>query len=98
MYIYSKSVAKMLHLQTSESRQEWSTTAPVTEKTAGCTDSEKIYTSTLTLSRYTVFTDNIDTTVKFQCGVISITGTEDQIFTPASVNVKFAGIFLTHFC
>ncbi|XP_060605585.1 roundabout homolog 1-like, partial [Ruditapes philippinarum] len=75
---------------TSESRQEWSTTAPVTEKNGSCTDSEKIYTSTLTLSRYTVFTDNTDITVKFQCGAISITGTEDQLFTQTSANVRFA--------
>ncbi|XP_060607416.1 hemicentin-1-like, partial [Ruditapes philippinarum] len=76
--------------KTSESRQEWSTTAPVTEKNGSCTDSEKIYTSTLTLSRYTVFTDNTDTSVKFQCGAISKTGTEDQLFTQTSANVRFA--------
>ncbi|XP_060607414.1 hemicentin-1-like [Ruditapes philippinarum] len=76
--------------ETSGSRQEWSTTAPVTDRTGDCTDSEKIYTSTLTLSRYTVFTDNTDTTVKFQCGAISISGAEDQLFTPASVDVRFA--------
>jgi hypothetical protein len=89
----------LLFLQTGQaSRQEWSTTAPVTEKTGSCTDSEKIYTSTLTLPRYTQFTDNTDTTVKFQCGVISITGATDQRFTLESVNVRFAGTFLTHFC
>ncbi|XP_060605440.1 uncharacterized protein LOC132757960, partial [Ruditapes philippinarum] len=76
--------------KTDGSRQEWSTTAPVTEKTGVCSDSEKIYTSTLTLSRNTAFTDNTDTTVMFQCGAISITGAGDQLFTPASVDVRFA--------
>ncbi|XP_060602314.1 hemicentin-1-like [Ruditapes philippinarum] len=76
--------------KTGGSRQEWSTTAPVTDRTGGCTDSEKIYTSTITLPRYTVFTDNTDTSVKFQCGAISITGAEDQRFTQASVDVRFA--------
>ncbi|XP_060605438.1 uncharacterized protein LOC132757958 [Ruditapes philippinarum] len=75
---------------TSGSRQEWSTTAPVTNRTGDCTDSEKIYTSTLTLPRYTVFTDNTDTTVKFQCGAISDTGAEDQLLTQTSVDIRFA--------
>ncbi|XP_060598005.1 uncharacterized protein LOC132751783 [Ruditapes philippinarum] len=70
------------------SRQKWSTTPPVTEKNGGCTDSEKIYTSALTLSRYTVFPDNTDITVKLQCGAISITG--NQSYTQTSVNVRFA--------
>ncbi|XP_060569151.1 limbic system-associated membrane protein-like [Ruditapes philippinarum] len=76
--------------KTGGSRQEWSTTAPVTEKTGVCSDSEKIYTSKLTLSRNSAFTDNTDTTVMFQCGAISITGAGDQLFTPASVDVRFA--------
>ncbi|XP_060600888.1 hemicentin-1-like [Ruditapes philippinarum] len=74
--------------KTGGSRQEWSTTSPLTDRTSGCTDYEKIYTSTLTLPRNTQFIDNTDTTVKFQCGAISITG--DQRFTPASVDVRFA--------
>jgi hypothetical protein len=80
-----------LYLQTSLSRQKWPTAAPVTDRTGGCTDSEKIYTSTLTLSRYTQFTDNTDTSVKFQCGAISVIG--NQSYTQTSVNVRFAGTF-----
>ncbi|XP_060600891.1 uncharacterized protein LOC132754295 isoform X1 [Ruditapes philippinarum] len=76
--------------KTGGSRQTWSTTAPVTDRTDGCTDSEKIYTSTLTLPRYMQFIDKTDTTVRFQCGAISENGAKYQQFTQTSVDVRFA--------
>ncbi|XP_060607413.1 kin of IRRE-like protein 1 [Ruditapes philippinarum] len=94
-YAYPSPNFTWYYSKTGESRQIWPTTAFVTGKNGDCTDSEKIYTSTLTLSRFTAFTDNTDTTVKFQCGAISVTGREDHFFTPASVNVRFAVRVLT---
>ncbi|XP_060569150.1 uncharacterized protein LOC132727608, partial [Ruditapes philippinarum] len=78
------------YIKTNGSRQKWSTTTPVTNRTGDCTDSEKIYTSTLTLPRNTVFTDDTDTIVKFQCGAISETGAKYQLFTQTSVDIRFA--------
>jgi hypothetical protein len=73
------------------SLSEWSSSEPVTVTFEQCKEVEKVYTSTLVLRKYTVFNDNADRTVRFQCGVMILNGTTDEVFSPSSVNVRFAG-------
>jgi hypothetical protein len=70
---------------------EWSRSEPVTDTVEQCTEVEKVYTSTLKLRKYTVLNDNADRTVRFQCGVMILNGTTDEVYTQSSVNIRFAG-------
>ncbi|XP_060594148.1 uncharacterized protein LOC132748517 [Ruditapes philippinarum] len=79
------------YLQSSdESGSKWSNSEPVTETPGQCKESKKIFTSTLVLRKYTVFNDNTDHTVRFQCGATIINGTSGEVKTHSSVNIRFA--------
>ncbi|XP_053409330.1 uncharacterized protein LOC123561312 isoform X2 [Mercenaria mercenaria] len=76
--------------ETGDSRREWPNSGSVSHKAGGCTDSERIYTSTLSLPRYTTFPDNADKTVNFSCGITSFPGLTQSLYTGSYVNVRFA--------
>jgi hypothetical protein len=50
-----------------------------------------MFTSTLVLRKYTVFHDNADHTVRFQCGATIMNDTSGEVKSQSSVNIRFAG-------
>ncbi|XP_060575973.1 uncharacterized protein LOC132733349 [Ruditapes philippinarum] len=79
------------YLQSSdESGSKWSNSEPVTETPGQCKEFQKMFTSTLVLRKYTVFNDNADHTVRFQCGATIMNDTSDEVKTQSSVNIRFA--------
>ena len=61
-----------------------------TVDSSSCTNSEKIYHSTLRLQQNMTFPGNIDMTVQFICGISFATLVDDLFSTPTG-NLTFAG-------
>ncbi|XP_060606435.1 uncharacterized protein LOC132758755 [Ruditapes philippinarum] len=74
----------------SDSLQVWSSSESASDTTRGCSDSERKYSSTLSLPRYTTFTGNVQKSVQFKCSILSFTGMSEQLYTGYSREIQFA--------
>ncbi|XP_060599960.1 hemicentin-1-like [Ruditapes philippinarum] len=73
-----------------DSHQAWSSSGSASDTTTGCSDSERKYSSTLSLPRYTTFPGNIQKTVKFKCSIQSFTGMSQPLYASYSTDIQFA--------
>ncbi|XP_060576865.1 uncharacterized protein LOC132734171 [Ruditapes philippinarum] len=78
------------YLQSDGSESKWSDSEPTTHTIGQCKEFKKVFTSTLVLRKFTIFNDNTDNTVGFQCGATIINGTSDEVKIQSSVNIRFA--------
>ncbi|XP_060560760.1 uncharacterized protein LOC132720618 [Ruditapes philippinarum] len=74
----------------SDSLQVWSTPGSASDTTTGCSDSERKYSSILSLPRYTTFPGNVKKTVQLKCSILSFTGMSEQLHTDFTTEIQCA--------